>query len=124
MDISWKITKLTAFITLSGFDDVVCHARWTLRGTVTGSDIKEYASEFQGATPLTVGTLTLSSFTPYEDLTQDQVIGWVKASVNYVPRLTAGFQTDINKQMGIGATFEENPPWAPADVTPAPSPSV
>ena len=111
MDLSWKITKLTAYNTLSGFDDVVCHAKWTLRGTVTGSDSKEYSSEFPGATPLTVGTLTLSSFTPYEELTQDQVIGWVKDTLGeeQVTSIETGLATQIEQK--LHPTDAQGLPW-------------
>jgi len=46
------------------------------------------------------GTLSLErgeTFTPYEDLTQDQVLGWVKSNVD-VESIEAGLQAVIDEK--------------------------
>ena len=67
----WKITEIKAYPTYEDKTDVVCTVVWQLVAT-TG----EYGSQLQGSIDLP--TQNLTPFTPYDQLTQEQVLGWVK----------------------------------------------
>ena len=66
-------TRITAMYTLPQVDgqtDVVVNAQWT----VTGVD-GEYTADIGGNSQFTI--TQGEGFTPYADLTQAQVIGWI-----------------------------------------------
>ena len=68
-------TTITAMYTLPQVDgqtDVVVNAQWT----VTGVD-GEYTADIGGNSQFTI--TQGEGFTPYADLTQAQVIGWIPA---------------------------------------------
>jgi len=66
---NWNITQLDVVPFEGDFDNVVVTAYWTLEGEQDG-----YSSS-------TYGTATFPApsddFTPYDDLTEEQVLGWV-----------------------------------------------
>lgn len=69
--ITWTITAMDCSTTEQNPDTViVCH--WTCSGT----DGTYNASVYSTCSIPAPGT----SFTPYEDLTQDQVLGWIWAN--------------------------------------------
>lgn len=67
----WGIAEIKAYPTLDDKTDVVCSVVWKLVAT-TG----EYGSQIQGS--LDLPTEHLEPFTPYDQLTETQVLGWVK----------------------------------------------
>lgn len=67
---TWSVVQMNAYPEKDGETDVVFTVHWTLSGTdgtFTGST---YGS--QGVSTEDTGT-----FTPYADLTQEQVLGWI-----------------------------------------------
>jgi len=73
MIITWNISQLNCYPEQDGLTDVVCTVHWQC----TGVDGIYVASAYS-----TVG-VTLdptAPYTPYEDLTQEQVLEWVWAS--------------------------------------------
>jgi hypothetical protein len=73
MTTNWNINQLNAYPEKDGKQDVVFTVHWTLEG-VDG--------EFTGSSYGSCGvTLDPSApYTPYADLTKDQVLGWIWAS--------------------------------------------
>ena len=70
MEYNWNVVQMNAYPDVDGEKDVVFTVHWTLSGTdgtFTGST---YGS--QG-----VSTEATGAFTPYADLTQEQVLGWI-----------------------------------------------
>ena len=67
---TWAVIQMDAYPEYEGEPDVVFTVHWTLSGT---------DGTYTGSTYGSVGiTLTEgSTFTPYADLTLDQVLGWV-----------------------------------------------
>jgi hypothetical protein len=111
---SYKITQLEMAPSLDGLSDVVTRARFTYTGIDSGSG---YSGSFQGATPMPAPNS--GSFTPLEDLTEAEVIEWVK-----VTHPTDHMQEQIQKQINLQITpkYEQVPlPWNP---TPAPTGSL
>jgi hypothetical protein len=71
--ITWNVVQMDAYPEYEGEPDVVFTVHWTLSGTDGTYSGSSYGSV--GIT-LTEG----STFTPYADLTLDQVLGWVWAN--------------------------------------------
>jgi hypothetical protein len=78
--ISWIIERLLVKPTEGDKTDVVITADWRCNGTETtgtGDDAKTYSGTCYGSASFAPPT---ENFTPYEDLTQDQVLGWCYAN--------------------------------------------
>lgn len=68
---TWSVVQMDCYPEADGETDVVFTVHWTLTGTdgtYTGSVYGSQGVAVDAAAP----------FTPYADLTQDQVIGWVQ----------------------------------------------
>jgi len=74
----WKINQLDCYPTEDGEVDVVFTAHWSLTAedTFGGEPVTGYVYGSQGLVHDASGP-----FTPYADLTEDQVIGWVKEAM-------------------------------------------
>jgi hypothetical protein len=125
---TWNINNLTAYPQLSGYDDVIFKVYWSLTGTETVDlsvytgipSIKTYSAVSNGEVDLY--PLNLQNFTPYQDLTQDQVLGWILPSLD-VPALTANLQRLIDEQKDP-TEINLPPPWnnsAPTTTTVEPT---
>jgi hypothetical protein len=68
---NWIVTQLDAYPEFAGTEDVVFSVHWRLNGTDGAHEASTYGS-------VVLNLDAESSFTPYEDLTQEQVVGWVK----------------------------------------------
>ncbi len=80
MTILWIIERLLVRKVEGTYSDVVITADWRCNGTETigtGDDAKTYSGTCYGSASFAAPS---GSFTPYEDLTQDQVLGWCFAS--------------------------------------------
>ena len=75
--IVWSITAMNAYPQAEGETDVVFNIHWTCSGTQ-----EQDGKTYNGSVYSTCGvTYTAGSpYTPYADLTQDQVLGWIWAS--------------------------------------------
>lgn len=72
---NWNIIQLNAYPEKDGKQDVVFTVHWTLNGEdgdATGSSYGSVGVTLDPDAP----------FVPYDDLTQDEVLDWVWASVN------------------------------------------
>jgi hypothetical protein len=72
IQITWSVTAMDCYPHADGQADVVFVVHWTCAGT----DGTYNASVYSTCAVPAPGT----SFTPYEDLTQEQVLGWVWAN--------------------------------------------
>jgi hypothetical protein len=68
---TWNVLQMDAYPEKDGEEDVVFTVHWTLTGTDGTYNGSVYGSVGVNVDPE-------EPFTPYEDLTQEQVIGWVK----------------------------------------------
>jgi hypothetical protein len=92
--ITWSIDAMNCYPDVDGKKDVVFNVFWRCSGTDGNYNAFVYGSERISAT---------SEFTPYELLTQDQVIGWVKTALGDKVALC---EADVTKQIANLA----NPP--------------
>jgi hypothetical protein len=94
----WTINPLEAYPTASGESDVVFTAHWQLHATETvGETI--YTAQSIGTQGLTY--TSGSSFTPFEELTLEQVQGWVEGAMGeeQVNNMKAGLAQNIANQI-------------------------
>jgi hypothetical protein len=75
MTTNWNINQLNAYPEKDGKQDVVFTVHWDCTG-VDG----DYSGRVYGSCGVTLDPS--APYTPYADLTKDQVLGWVWASVN------------------------------------------
>jgi len=96
---TWKIVSMVSYPQYQGQTDVVCIIYWT----VVGTQDTTFAS-FSGSTDLTFNPN--SPFTPYSQLSETQVVGWVQASLGapQIATIEANIQQQIDSQL--------NPPVA------------
>jgi hypothetical protein len=104
MNISWIIERLLVKPTEGSLTDVV-----GTENTGTGDDEKTYSGTCYGSASFAPPT---GNFTPYEDLTQDQVLGWCYANGVDQKAIEANVTQQINDQ--INPPIIAPPlPWLP-----------
>lgn len=87
---TWTVVQMDCYPEEDGETDVVFNVHWTLSGTdgtYTGSVYGSQAVTVDAAAP----------FTPYADLTQDQVIGWVQDAMG--PEQVTAYEANVAKQI-------------------------
>jgi len=87
---TWNVVQMDAYPEYEGEPDVVFTVHWTLTGTDGTYVGSVYGS--QGITP-TEG----STFTPYADLTEAQVIGWVQDAMG--AEQVATYEANVAQQI-------------------------
>lgn len=93
---TWNIVQMDAYPEKDSLVDVVFRMHWTVSGT-DGT----YTSDANGTAMATLNNEGV--FTPYNELTQEQVIGWVK---NNLGEEVAATEAKIAKRI----TYQANPP--------------
>lgn len=105
---SWQITSVKTK-TEGPYPQAVVQTYWTK----TGTDDSGNTGSFMGATAFTTANMPEGhTFIPYEDLTEDIVLGWIKDVV------VNGYETHVNQQIQRQIDEKINPaagaslPWA------------
>lgn len=104
---TWKINRLFTIPQEAGYVDVVVAAMWNLLG-----EEAPYKANIGGTSQFTVQQG--EGFTPYNQLTEAQVIDWVKNSIGQenVARMEARIAEKINEQKNPAPTPTPQPlPW-------------
>lgn len=111
---TWNVVQMDCYPYVDGEQDVVFTVHWTL----SGSD-GDYTGSVYGSVGVTLDAE--APFTPYADLTLDQVIGWVQDALG--AEQVAAYEANVAQQI----ENQINPPvltlplpWAP----PQPEPTV
>lgn len=107
---TWSINQLECYPTYESKTDVVFNVTWSYRGV----DSNGVGSSRGGKTAVTYAAG--SPFTPFAQLTEAQVLGWVKADITtaQISEMEAGIEGDIDWQ--IAQSTANNPvtpplPW-------------
>ena len=91
---TWVVEQMNCYPTSEGQTDVVFNVAWRANATDGTYNATAYG---------TVGVTyeAGSPYTPYTDLTQEQVIGWVQAALGQeqVAEIEAGLATQIDNQI-------------------------
>lgn len=126
---TWSILSMSVMPVLEGESDVVVSAQWSLQGTQTVTEIttevnpetqesveivtdKQYFSTLNGQQNFKLSNK--EQFTPYNLLTPEQVIGWVKDTMGEsgVASMEAAVQGQLDSLINPPVTPQEVPlPW-------------
>ena len=90
--ITWSVTAMDAYPQAEGQTDVVFTVHWTCAGVQDTYQANVYSTcgvTYSSGTP----------YTPYAQLTQDQVLGWIWASGVDKATTEAAVQQQINNQI-------------------------
>ena len=120
----WKLTGLKKQDT-ADLSDLVIGTRWELKGTNEGGVF----GTFSGATPLDIPDADEPGYIAYADLTETQVLGWVKnivsesAATQYMDHINEQIEKQISEKTYTLLEVQENDlPWSEtsgsSDVTP------
>ena len=119
---TWSINQLTAYPTYQSQTDVVFKVQWSYRGV----DSNGVGSSRGGVTPVTYSAG--APFTPFNQLTEAQVLGWVQPTISaqQLADMEAGITGDIDWQIQQAAA--DNPvtpplPWPANTPEPAAAPA-
>lgn len=104
--ITWVVEWMSASTAeINGHSEVVLTAGWRCNGVQSANNASSYGSA-SFPQPAEGG-----SFTPYADLTQEQVLGWCWANGVDKTSVEANVQTAINNQINPPVT-QPPLPWA------------
>jgi hypothetical protein len=123
MTILWLIERLLVKPTEGSLTDVVITADWRCNGTETtgtGDDEKTYSGTCYGSASFAPPT---DSFTPYEDLTQEQVLDWCFASGVNKTAIEANVSLQIQNQINP-PVIAPPLPWVPVPPPEPPAPDM
>ena len=112
----WKLTGIKKQNT-DELSNVVVNTYWNVKAV----DENGYSGSFTGATPLSLNALNPQTFTEYNNLTEEQVLSWVKEIVsgsNRGSNYWDHIQSQINKQIDVSKyqrvmVMEGDLPWSP-----------
>jgi len=110
LTLTWSITGLKTK-TEQDFQDVVVQTYWK----VTGVDENGVSGSFTGAVPLKSSVITPEEFVQFENLTEQQVIEWVKSSISpsAIDHITLQIQKNIDST--ISPIVDKKLPWVSTD---------
>lgn len=105
MTTTWKIVNLERLTQLGDHTDVVNNVHWeAIDQDADGNSGRVYGSQL-------ISTDDLSSFTAYEELTEDQVIAWVKEALG--EDRVSEIETNIQDQIAelANPSVKNGTPW-------------
>lgn len=108
---TWSINKMEVVPQLDGETDVVVQATWVCAG-VQEANGKTYTSTAEGAGSFSAPQQG-QPFTPYDQLTQEQVLGWVWQTISQ-EKIESGVQGQLNNQISPPVVSLPLPWAAPA----------
>ena len=110
----WKLTGLKKQDT-ADLTDLVVGTRWELKGT----NEDDVFGMFSGATPLDLPDADEENYVAYADLTETQVLGWIKSIVsgsgssNYMGHINEQIQKEIDEKVHTQLEVNSNDlPWS------------
>ena len=101
---TWKIAQLQTYPEVEGETNFVCSASWN----VSGAD-GEFTGSLGGSTAFKLDPE--APFTPYDQLTETQVLSWVFASIGEEGKASA--EADVDAQIAYAKEQIKTPilPW-------------
>lgn len=116
---TWSLTSLKKKST-GALDDIIVQTYWQKKGT----DEDGIEGTFSGATPFDPDQADPENFTTFEELTEEQVLGWIQTIV------VGSYEQHVNEKIAEQIESKKNPvsevssgafPWSPpTETTPAP----
>lgn len=103
---TWKVTGLRTKTEGENLN-AVTQTHWVC----TGTDEHGHTAEFIGATPFTSVDVPAGEFVPFEELTEEVVLGWIQAHVDADPSYKAHIFERIQKKLDYYHVSEPALPW-------------
>ena len=128
---TWTVTEMNAYTNVGELADVVFSVSWSMSGEWIAEDLSVYSVTAIGITVVPQPASPDGSFTPYADLTEEEVLGWVQAVLG--PDIIARYEQNLADQIAIqaGPAIVTPPlPWIPVpdpvppDPEPIPTPPI
>jgi hypothetical protein len=119
MNYTWQLTSLKRKDT-SELNNIVVQTYWKK----TGTDENGNTGKFLGATPFDLNTVDPTNFISYEDLTEEDVLGWIQSVVvgDYERHVNEKIAEQIEAIASPAVSVIGGFPWQPEDeVTEGPS---
>jgi len=114
---TWKVTGMKG-IDLPSEPNTIIQTYWTK----TGVDEQGNEGVFSGATPFNPADIDPENFIPYDQLTEEIVLGWIQSVV--VGSYEEHVNSQIQKQIDDKKVKDEVLPWAPPTPEPTPTPGA
>jgi hypothetical protein len=116
MTYTWKVTnmKVRDEVNADGetLSQAVCQTYWEKKGV----DANGNEGSFAGATPFSAANIPADQFVPFDQLTEEIVLGWIKSVV------VGDYESHVNgriaKQIADKAVTEATMPWSPPPPVP------
>lgn len=105
---TWKVSELQT--TQDGVN-FVTSVKWI----ATGTDASGKSAEFEGVTPFTLDHS--KTIVPYNSLTEEQVIQWVKDYIASMKDYQPMIERVITERIAKQSVASVAPPWTPAPNT-------
>lgn len=119
---TWKVNSVKCYKDLNGYQDYVYQTYWNCAANTLGNTGQSYEASFAGATPLGTGAASVTgyAFKPFADLTQDDVLNWIWASLP----VTAGkdyYEQKVSGELVYKMNYQTDEPPLPWNPTPGPT---
>jgi hypothetical protein len=104
---TWKVTSMKVRDS-NDLSNVVVQTYWEK----TGTDEQGHVGTFNGATPFDLATVDPNNFVPFDQLTQEIVLGWIQSVV------VGSYEEHVNEQIEKQINNTKSPiteatlPWA------------
>jgi hypothetical protein len=122
----WKVTGIKK-VNSENIDEAIVGTQWK----VICTDEDGNTGEFVGATPFNLQSIDTGSFTPYENLTEEQVLGWIKnvvsgsSSTNYWDHIQGQMNKQISRsKLSFTEVSEVSLPWSSTSGSVTPDPML
>jgi hypothetical protein len=105
-DYLWKVTSMMVLPKQDGQTDVVVLASYSVTSEIIGAASVQSSQQF---------TYTGGEFTPYDQLTEEQVIGWIQSALGEdgVANIYANIDGQVNAIQNPPPSPEPQPlPWS------------
>jgi hypothetical protein len=122
IDYTWTVTEMEAYTNVGELADVVFSVSWAMTGEWLAEDSSLYSATAIGITAVPQPANPDGSFTPYADLTEEEVLGWVQTVLG--PDIISRYEQNLADQIAqqAGPTIITPPlPWIP-EPEPVPPP--
>lgn len=111
----WNFNPLTCYTHEAGYDDVVVTVHWQFSGLSGSADItgSQYFAQIVGTQNFTFSPDS-GSFTPFNELTFDQVRGWIETAMGEerIVFMSASVAQQIQEQI-TPVIVNLQAPWLP-----------
>lgn len=125
IDYTWIVLEMSAYTVVGDLQDVVFSVTWQMTGSWTNPDSVIFSASAIGITSLSIPSNPDGSFTPYADLTELQVLGWIQDILG--PDIITCYEQNISNQIDklAGPPVITPPlPWIPVPPEPTPVPPL